>query len=177
MITLIQSNNLLILSHNQLPDLTPPLPHQLSEPTPYPQPPHLWPSSSRYHHFFLLPPEQQISTQETSQNGSALANCFLSDTKANMLFPDVHTLLLRGSLFKNNILKLLNNVLKYIISIRSPNVGKAYHLSHFLQGKTEDHRGEGYLRIVRELLGLAVFQQIREDGETSQTDRERASQD
>ena len=72
-------------------------------------------------------------------------------------------------MFKNNILKLLNNVLKYIISIRSPNVGKAYHLSHFLQGKTEDQRVEGYLWIVTELLGLAVF--------PSQTDRERASQD
>lgn len=103
LITLIHSNILFIISHNQLPDLTPPLPHQLSGPTPYPQPPHLWPLSSRYHHFFLLPSEQQTSTQETSQNGSALTNCFPSDTKANMLFPDVYTLLLRGSLFKNNI--------------------------------------------------------------------------
>lgn len=48
-----------------------------------------WLYSIPYHHFVLLPHQNdKPATQETPQNGFAIANCFLSDTEANMLFPD-----------------------------------------------------------------------------------------
>lgn len=73
----------------QLPDFTPPRPHPLSEIPSCPQPLHFLALFHPLSPFVLLPHQNdKPATQETPQNGFAIANCFLSDTEANMLFPD-----------------------------------------------------------------------------------------
>lgn len=112
------------------------------------------------------PPEWQTSTQETSQNGFAIANCFLSDTKANTLFPDVQYFPTEALLGYKHIYRLWNNVFKCILGFRSPNGVKTDLIC-----PTGARRNWGpECRRSQSCWVFAVFKQIRQDEKSSGVD-------
>lgn len=83
-----------------------------------------------------------------------MANCFLSDTKVNVLFPDVEHL---ASCLKT-ILKSSGTVLQNVSSpLDGLMSGRQTSFVHCTKGETEDQSGEGICHRL-ELLGLCCVQ-------------------